>query len=511
MNPLISSEDPTTSTHRLQSLLEAYTEWHCIEERTGRLINLCRDDWELKLSHGRLMLQYCGDKGIQIWQVIRWEWNGTKLIIDASKRMGAERAKLELIPRTPYVETVAIALAARRAAAFRLAELICKSIPNSKIDRVSLSHTARGGATGPYARILLNHKNGFRVAATGTVDQSAEPRVDSFISSALIWFHSLQKRSKKEGSNLVKRFVLLLPEAIKESVLNFIGLLRLDLQNSIDLYTINSDGSLSSLSKPSWDQLFKESENFKYSKYSMPHFEITEQLVNLAPDAIDVIRSRGGETLRFYGLPFARVRRVMKVERCWFGIETKQILNDSNWSELLKLIEDLKSYRKAEATDKEHAFYRINREAWLESIINRNINRLDAGLVSSPIHPQFRTSNETGTRPVDLLAIREDGRLVLIELKVAEDRDLIVQAVNYWRCVESLRRTGALNRVKLFGNRRVRDVPPIIYLVAPILRFHRDQSIIAQTINPAIEIYRLGINEDWREGIKVVRRERLKI
>jgi hypothetical protein len=46
-----------------------------------------------------------------------------------------------------------------------------------------------------------------------------------------------------------------------------------------------------------------------------------------------------------------------------------------------------------------------------------------------------------------------------------------------------------------------------VYLVAPTLRFHPSFFTLARTIAPDIEIYRFDINEDWRAGVRVVRRE----
>ena len=37
---------------------------------------------------------------------------------------------------------------------------------------------------------------------------------------------------------------------------------------------------------------------------------------------------------------------------------------------------------------------------------------------------------------MDLLALRQDGRLVVIELKVSEDREHVLQGADYWRRVE---------------------------------------------------------------------------
>jgi hypothetical protein len=127
----------------------------------------------------------------------------------------------------------------------------------------------------------------------------------------------------------------------------------------------------------------------------------------------------------------------------------------------------------------------------------------------APLYAQFRTASSAQSavaRPVDLLALRRDGRLVVIELKVAEDAALPLQGADYWRRVEAHRRRGDIARSRLFGDAKIADTPPLAYLVAPLLRFHRHFNTLARLISPDIELYRFDLNEDWRTGVRVVRR-----
>jgi hypothetical protein len=237
------------------------------------------------------------------------------------------------------------------------------------------------------------------------------------------------------------------------------------------------------------------------------------RLLSLAPDAIDVVRARHGETLRFHGLAFARVRRLMNTERAWLGIDgaRRRLLDESDWNECVELLAQLRQHRHALAADHRHAFYKAAPEAWLESLLRRDITRLDPGLRIAPLHAQFRAAERAraATRPVDLLALRRDGRLVVIELKVAEDREHVLQGADYYRRVEAHRRRGHLARAKLFGDAAIADSPPLVYLVAPLLRFHRAFNQLAETIAPDIELYRFDLNEDWRAGVRVARRGRV--
>ena len=175
------------------------------------------------------------------------------------------------------------------------------------------------------------------------------------------------------------------------------------------------------------------------------------------------------------------------------------------------MLQDLHEYRCANAPDHRHALYRNAAEAWLESLLRRDITKLDPGLIIAPLHAQFRTARggKLGIRPIDMLALRQDGRLVVIELKVSEDREHVLQGVDYWRRVETHRRRGHIAKAKLFGDRKIRDESPLVYLVAPTLRVHPSFQTLARCIDSDIEIYRFDINEDWRSGVRVMRRMRV--
>jgi len=126
----------------------------------------------------------------------------------------------------------------------------------------------------------------------------------------------------------------------------------------------------------------------------------------------------------------------------------------------------------------------------------------------APLHAQFRIARgvTASVRPVDLLALRHDGRLAVIELKVSESREHVLQGADCWQRVEAHRRRGHIARAKLFGDRKISNEPPLIYLVAPTLRVHPAFNTLARSIAADIEIYRFDINEDWRAGIRVMRR-----
>lgn len=231
-----------------------------------------------------------------------------------------------------------------------------------------------------------------------------------------------------------------------------------------------------------------------------------QKIINVAPDEIDLLFTRHGATLRFLGLPFARVRKIFDAEKIWFGIERhKLILDEKSEKDFFDLVENLQTYRRFDSPNTHHALFRLAPEAWLEAVLRRDIKLLDANLIVSPIYNQFRASGDK----IDLLALRRDGRLVIIELKVSPDREMIYQAADYWRKIEQQHRRGNLQSAKIFGDLEISDLPTIVYLVAPTLSFHYDFEFLAKTISPQIEIYRFNLNENWREDLKVLRRQKV--
>ncbi|MBK9527885.1 MAG: hypothetical protein IPO41_06105 [Acidobacteria bacterium] len=202
-------------------------------------------------------------------------------------------------------------------------------------------------------------------------------------------------------------------------------------------------------------------------------------------------------------MPFARVRSMMGQEKAWFGVgRDRRPLLAENSDDLDELITSLSLSRSATAPNKRHEYFRTAPEAWLESILKRDVSLLDANLILSPIYNQFRSSNDK----IDLLAIRRDGRLVIIELKTNPDREMVFQSIDYWRKIELQRRKGLIAAADLFNGREILDKPAIIYLAAPAWSFHRDFEFFARAVSAEIEVWRFELHENWREKVRVVSR-----
>ncbi|HMF55649.1 MAG TPA: hypothetical protein VK619_04765 [Pyrinomonadaceae bacterium] len=503
---LTNSEKIRDAGQRIAELIETHAEWFFAQDG-GAPVSLRTDEFDFSVAHNRLIFSCWTERGAQVWRILGWEFFEGKLLLEAARRTGAVRARLELIPRARVSSGIGAVSESRRERCERLARLACDMVDGARVERASLSAGSRPGQPGRYARIILRLRRE-RVAVAGIVAESDTNNVDALLSCTLIWFSRVSERARPP---FINRLWLIVPKNCAEAASRRAALLRDELRRAISLYEIDEGWQkLSPVRALERDELWtQEQEKFRRPPRTSLS-ALAERIVALAPEAIDVVRARRGETLRYNGLAFARVRRVIDVERVWFGIEgsRRRPLDDESLADWEKLLEELKEHRRAEAEDHRHALYKLAPEAWLESILRRDITRLDPGLIIAPLYAQFRTSrvSNAAARPVDLLALRREGRLVVIELKVNEDREHVFQGVDYWQRIEAHRRSGDIERARLFGEVQIMDEPPIVYLVAPLLRFHRAFQTLARSVAPDIEIYRFDINEDWRAGVRVVRR-----
>jgi hypothetical protein len=496
LRSLTTPAQVVSAHHEISALLHEYAEWLFVCDGVSQ--SLRREEIEVAVARERLLLSCWTEKGTRLWRVVAWDWNGQLIDLELSRRM-----RIQLIPRTAARVITATIRAARQVRCERMAQLAAHAHFGSVVERLSLSRGPKPGQPGRYAQILLKTRRE-RIGVVGPVVSSKPAAVDAFLSSSLLWFRRTS----------VKQLWLIVSPELLKPLLYRIALLRSGLKEIIRVFTVDEElTSLTETSSPDKEDLWRK----RLARFPPVAASIASELslgiVAEAPDAIDIVHSRHGETLRYLGLPFARVRSLLGREKVWFGTGRmhRRLLDESTANDWHNLLADLREHRSASALDHRHAFYRAAPEAWLESLLRRDITKLDPGLIIAPLHAQFRTARgaKLGIRPIDLLALRQDGRLVVIELKVSEDREHVLQGSDYWRRVEAHRRRGHIARAKLFGARTIRDESPLVYLVAPTLRVHPAFQTLAQCISSDIEIYRFDINEDWRAGVRVMRRERV--
>lgn len=485
----------------ITQFLNSRNEW-LLNHLSGKTFALRHSEIEVSLEHNKIIFGFLDEKGFQVWRIANYKIENEKIMLDLTRGFEKEREKIRLVPRASASELSETVKLARLEKANEIASLLAAENPRAKLVRIALNEK-----NGRCAQIILENRNGEQIAALADVSDIITP--ENFLTTTILLLAKLENRKKKP----INEIWILVEKKRAKNLQKLHALLVGNWKRKIKLREISrraakgqsvEESVLKPLNKLEIKDLWREKPK-EISLIEKPEISRTAQeIIKLAPDKIDLLFTKHGETLRFLGLPFARVRKIFGEEKTWFGIErSKQILNENSREDFYDLLENLQTYRCFDSPNERHAFFRLAPEAWLEAVLRRNIKLLDANLILSPIYNQFRAAS--GDK-IDLLALRRDGRLVIVELKVSPDREMIFQAADYWRKIELQRRKGNLQKAKIFGNLEIADAPTLVYLVAPTLSFHYDFEFLSKTVSPEIEIYRFDLNENWREDLKVLRR-----
>ena len=219
---------------------------------------------------------------------------------------------------------------------------------------------------------------------------------------------------------------------------------------------------------------------------------------NLLPSANEV-------AFCFYGLAFARWSRDGGI--C-FGLGDRlQRLTGATEAALERLIRQLVNHRSSLASDTKHPLYRAAPERWLETLVLEDPEKLDAQLDPQHIYSQVPALFAGNRGVLDLLGVTRRGRLVVIELKATEDIQLPMQAVDYWLRVRRHQLMGDFQRYGYFAGVEIDPKPPLVWIVAPGLRFHPATDTLLKHLSPEIQIARVGLSENWRRGLKIIFRQ----
>ena len=143
---------------------------------------------------------------------------------------------------------------------------------------------------------------------------------------------------------------------------------------------------------------------------------------------------------------------------------------------------------------------------------SRVIPRLDPHHVYAQV-PAIAGASDRGL--LDLLGVTADGRLAVIELKADEDLHFALQGLDYWvrvrhhhlQAPDTLTGMGEFQRHGYFRGVELSPLPPRLYLVAPALHVHPATEIVLRYLSPKVEWHLLGIDERWRQQIRVVWRK----
>jgi len=225
---------------------------------------------------------------------------------------------------------------------------------------------------------------------------------------------------------------------------------------------------------------------------------------------VDVVADAAAAALsiRVLGLEVARLEGLLD-PRITFGLPgSARRLEEGNLADFRQFLESALLVRCAASPDPAGDLYRLQSERWLESMVVRDVTKLDPALLPDCVYPQVPAFSGMDRGVIDILLATRSGRLAVLELKVHEDINLPLQGLDYWLRVKWLHQRGQFQQFGYFQGIELADSPPLLYLVCPAFRFHSTTGRMLRYLDPTIRIVQVGINDGWREEIKILfRRE----
>ena len=242
--------------------------------------------------------------------------------------------------------------------------------------------------------------------------------------------------------------------------------------------------------------------------------ESIARVQGILPNCEVAVLSPAEIAFRWRGLEFARARMGAEAvtfrskQEIVFGVGAEErLLEDHNWALFAQLLTALRDARHPYGPRQERLF-RMHPERWLESLVRADVSVIDERLEPESAYSQVPAFSVADRAMIDVLTLTRDTRLAVVELKADEDIHLPLQGLDYWARVRWHHGRGEFLKFGYFGGRELAAESPLLFLVAPALHVHPATDVILRYISPEIEWALIGIDERWREGVRIVFRKR---
>ncbi len=396
--------------------------------------------------------------------------------------------------------------AARRKFLDQMTRLLESQRPGLRLERLRVSKDLSRSFSEHYCRGWGREDNR-PWAVFGVNPAESQATIDAGLGYALIWLDHLRLRLRNPS---MAGLLLLVPEGSSGPLLTRIAFLRAG-GAQLEICEYDRDmGVLNSMDPRDFGNL--STKLSRVDRVPLPRDEIPMKFLP-AP-----IRNGWKDfefahrpashlfSVRFHGLEFAQLAEERN-HKIHFGVAPiAQPFFDGREDELERLIQDLKTYRCPDSPDISHPYFRLQAERWMESLVLSDIRMVHGSLDPRFVYPQVPAFSGTDRAVIDILTVTRSRRLAVVELKVAEDINLPLQALDYWARVKWHQDRGDFRSQGYFQEISVGDELPLLFLVCPAFRYHSTTDMLLRCFPREIQVIKVGVNENWREGIQVLYR-----
>jgi len=406
---------------------------------------------------------------------------------------------------------------AQKAARSRYARLLERTLrrdmPGWALDkaRLSTSMDLERSFSPVYARGLAR-KGRSAFAVMGVNQQETQASIDAALTFGLLWLDACRER--EAGRSLVEGLRLYVPP--KASATIQIRLANLNhAAAKFQLFEFDErDESSVQIDLADHGNIQTRLMRLPDAAQVRSRFAAIEsKIMALAPQAELAVISATELSFRLHGLELARVRltnapgTLQVVEEVIFGppgYETR--LNDETAPAFAEFIRTVVEARGPHG-DRRDPLWRMYPERWLESLVFKNVSAVDSSLDPAHVYSQVPAFSASDRAMIDVLTCTRDARLAVLELKADEDMHLPLQGLDYWARVHWHHSRGEFQQHGYFSGLQLSPRPPLLMLIAPSLRVHPATDTVLRYFSPAIEWSLVGLDERWREEVRVVYRK----
>jgi hypothetical protein len=439
-------------------------------------------------------------------RILRLRENSQDRIVLEVQRFGkAKPGRLEFLRTDSPRSAIRITREQFRA---RFRRILAERFPDSVVDLLTASPDLEHSFSGLYLRGRM-HEGARAWALLAVAPGESAAAIEGILTFAVLWLDWTRSHAENRAVEGLRLFI---PEGASRYVRE--RSLALSSSTRTEIFEFRApEGSMRKLDPADVGNL--ESWLVARGEIETACAAAREAIARIHPLALHMppagneigtrlIAGKNEVALCFRGLEFGRWSR----EGIRFGLnDFLEPLTKANEPALDRLIRKLDLHRSSFARQTNHPLYRAAPERWLETLVLEDPTKLDAQLDSSHLYSQVPAVAAGDRGVLDLLGVTRRGRLVVIELKASEDIQLPIQAVDYWLRVRRHQREGDFERFGYFSGMELDPKPPLIWLVAPGLRFHSATETLVKYLSPEIHIARIGLAENWRGGLKVIFRQ----
>jgi hypothetical protein len=462
-------------------------------------------------DHGKCLLQLWSPERNLVRRVLDVELKKDALRLSAQKFGQSKPVKIEIVRdrdrRTPTAKR-----AARSSYQRMLKRVLEREFPDLSCGPLSTAMDLNRSFSPVYTRGLVK-KGRSAFAVLGVNAQESQASVDAALTFAILWMDHCREREAPRAH--VEGLKLFVPPAMSVVVRERMSNLN-HAAAKFELYELNErEQTIEQLDCRDRGNIKTRLVRCVDESAARERFAAAiAKLLALAPEAEVVVLSVTQVAFRLHGLEFARARIAAErgsfrnAEEITFGAGPYEaVLSDKNEEAFAGFVQRVVESRRAGGT-RDDALFRMHPERWLESLVVKDVRALDSELDGSQLYSQVPAFSASDRAMIDVLACTRGGRLAVIELKADEDIHLPMQGLDYWARVRWHHARAEFSHFGYFPGRELAGDDPLLLLVAPALRVHPATDILLRYFSPEIEWALLGIDERWREGVRVVFRKR---